>query len=49
MSQNEDIGKLTNSWPILLDHFKGTLEPEPEPELMFELAKRNNIYIPFKK
>ncbi|MFT6194126.1 MAG: hypothetical protein ACJASU_001025 [Cognaticolwellia sp.] len=21
MSQNEDIGKCTNSWPILLDHF----------------------------
>ena len=21
MSQSEDTGKLTNSWPILLDHF----------------------------
>jgi hypothetical protein len=21
MSLNEDIGKLTNTWPILLDHF----------------------------
>jgi putative ATP-dependent endonuclease of OLD family len=27
MSLNEDIGKLTNTWPILLDHFISTHNP----------------------